>query len=193
MTYIYTCLGRKFDFTSPPTDFPIEEIARPLSAQCRFNGHCKEHYSVAEHCILAAAIPSEGLTARERLSILLHDAEEAYCGDMARPLKHLLRGANGASAYEFISDEIRRAILLYHHADPLFDYTIADRMMMVWEWERVFRTPPDHTLEGDFENVRIPTTGMHGPFFWSAEKAEDEFLYTYHRLRSEMVREEVAS
>jgi hypothetical protein len=69
---------------------PIEidplDIAHALSMLCRYNGHVDRFYSVAEHCILMSnAVPAE-----DALWALLHDATEAYVGDMIRPLKRFM-------------------------------------------------------------------------------------------------------
>lgn len=58
----------------------IEDIAHALSHICRFGGHTSRFYSVAEHCVvMSKVIPT--------LECLLHDASEAYLGDVVRPLK----------------------------------------------------------------------------------------------------------
>jgi hypothetical protein len=84
--WIQTYTGKKFSLTRPrPDDVEIKDIAHALSLQARFNGHTTRFYSVAQHCVLVAhACPTRPMWG------LLHDAAEAYTGDLVRPLKKLL-------------------------------------------------------------------------------------------------------
>lgn len=69
-----------------PKDIDIVDIAHHLSLICRFNGACKEFYSVAQHSIYVASMVTE----KDKLAALLHDAHEAYCGDFIRPWKYAI-------------------------------------------------------------------------------------------------------
>lgn len=68
-------------------DIDIRDIAHALSLMCRFNGHCSQFYSVAEHSIRVSGI-LKGTD--DQLTGLLHDATEAYMADIARPVKWAL-------------------------------------------------------------------------------------------------------
>lgn len=69
----------------------LVDIARSLSRIIRFYGHAAAPISVAEHCcVVMEIVANEGGTPRQQLYALLHDAHEAYTGDISRPLKHLL-------------------------------------------------------------------------------------------------------
>ncbi|MBA2706050.1 MAG: hypothetical protein H0U60_19605 [Blastocatellia bacterium] len=73
-----------FDVFNPRReDIKIDSIAHALSNICRFNGNCKEFYSVAQHSVMVSKIclPNDALQG------LLHDASEAYLGDVVQPLK----------------------------------------------------------------------------------------------------------
>lgn len=89
---IITYTGKHVDpFDIRTTDVCIEDIAHSLSLQCRFNGHCKRFYSVAEHCINVAEYLQERFnTGSLSLCGLLHDAAETYIGDVVRPIKRRL-------------------------------------------------------------------------------------------------------
>jgi uncharacterized protein len=60
-----------------------------LSNQCRFGGHCRAFYSVAQHsCLVADLVAVTGADVADQLWALLHDAPEAYLVDLPHPLKH---------------------------------------------------------------------------------------------------------
>ena len=90
--FITTIGGRSFDPLSPDlNDIDIHDIAHSLSLICRANGHFSRFFSVARHCInCASEAKARGYGARVQLLCLLHDATEAYVGDMTRPLKRQL-------------------------------------------------------------------------------------------------------
>jgi len=68
-------------------DICIEDIAHSLSLICRYNGHCRVFYSVADHSIrVARMLEGSGW----ELGALMHDSAEAYLGDFIRPLKYNL-------------------------------------------------------------------------------------------------------
>ena len=84
--YFPTRKGRRINFDQISEEaIHIEDIAHALSMVCRFGGHCPRHYSVAEHSLLVAELVPD----KYKLAALLHDASEAYVGDMVAPLKRL--------------------------------------------------------------------------------------------------------
>ena len=110
MTWTQTASGKPFDLIEPLEEqINIDDIAISLSNTCRFNGHLKwaanhsrvQHYSVAEHSYwVSRYVPQE-----IALEGLLHDAAEAYIGDISRPLKELIHDAIAP-----IENEINRVI-----------------------------------------------------------------------------------
>lgn len=109
MPAIISLIGnRSIDLLNPkPEDIFIEDIACALSKLCRFNGHILEFYCVAQHsCICVDLARKAGIEDKTLLlSILLHDASEAYCGDVIKPLKNII-----GKKYEIIESRITRAI-----------------------------------------------------------------------------------
>lgn len=89
---ICTRMGDYFNFVDPrPEQVNIVDIAWGLAHTCRFGGHTTSFYSVAQHCVLAAELArAAGASLAVQRDVLMHDASEAYTGDMVRPLKNLL-------------------------------------------------------------------------------------------------------
>src|SRR5690242_3132863 len=87
---IQTVSGRRVDpFAPDPAEVELDDIAQALSNQCRFGGHCRVFYSVAQHsCLAAELVAGGGGDAVAQLWALLHDAPEAYLVDLPHPLKH---------------------------------------------------------------------------------------------------------
>jgi uncharacterized protein len=85
--WIQTVTGKQFwPMDAQPEEVDIEDIAHALSLPCRFNGHCKQFYSVAEHSIHVSRVVSNENAARG----LLHDAAEAYLSYIPQPVKREL-------------------------------------------------------------------------------------------------------
>lgn len=91
MTWMITITGREHHLAGMGQQLnepSIEEIAHALAQINRFTGHAMRPYSVAEHSLLVSSIAaSEGATPVQQLGALLHDAHEAYVGDVSSPAK----------------------------------------------------------------------------------------------------------
>lgn len=126
---IQTISNRVFDYRNPGAyDFSIHEIAHALSHLCRFTGHCKEFYSVAQHSVLVShVVKSED--PKVLMAALLHDAAEAYLGDVNTPLKRMLPD------YEALERRVEAAIFTqYSLPYPLPDCVKeADLVMLATE------------------------------------------------------------
>ena len=84
MSWMLTYTGKKFDPINPdPESICHDDIAHALANICRFSGHCREFYSVAQHSYMV----SKNVPPEDALAGLLHDAAEAYIADIITPVK----------------------------------------------------------------------------------------------------------
>lgn len=138
--WIRTLSKTKVSFTNPdPRSIYISDIATALSRTCRFASQTPRFYSVAEHSIYVAAWV--GWPAA--IYGLLHDAHEAYTGDIPQPLKRLL----GPEILK-IEERIQGAIYERYLIPPpdqrdLEVVAAADSRMLITELDQVMGDPVD--------------------------------------------------
>ena len=167
---ILTHSGRYFDFTKPHEhDFQIEDIAKALSNICRFNGHCP-FYSVAQHSVaVSMLVPPE-----YAMEGLMHDAPEAYLGDVTAPLKMLLKDYGALEDATWTAIALRfgstRSCPLRQGRRPGHAETGAQEVVRQRPGRRVVHHP-DHHLRA--------RPAAAGP-----SQAEDMFLARFKYLRA---------
>lgn len=114
MTWLITRTGAKFDLKHvAPLSISSLDIAHSLANINRFNGHTCRPYSVAEHSLLVVEIMERDMGLRRPgvlLAGLLHDAHEAYTGDMSTPMKQLIDGCT-QGAWRREEQRIEHAVL----------------------------------------------------------------------------------
>lgn len=99
--WMQTISGKRFWPLDPhEDDIDLNDIAHALSMMCRFNGHCSNFYSVAEHSVLV----SKNIDPKYAIWGLLHDASEAYIADIVRPAKRFM------PEYKIIEHNIMKTI-----------------------------------------------------------------------------------
>lgn len=175
-----TC--RKFFVLRPrAADIDIRDIARALSMQCRFVGHVSRFYSVAEHCVRACWLVQDwGGTKRDQLWALLHDASEAYLGDVSRPLKH----TPDLAAYRRLEARTMRAICRRFGLPPKEPelVTKADVRMLGPEALQLKAPVHPHWHRDAPGGKRLED--MPGCVLgWMPDDAEQMFLREFNRLR----------
>ena len=164
--WITTYTGKKFHYLAPKEDeVDIVDIAHALSLTCRFGGHCKEFYSVAEHSILVA----EQVRPELRLSALLHDAHEAYLHDVPRPIKQDIAG------YKEIADRIQTVIQGKFGISSSLEIEQADNVLLATEAQEIMPNMTDW--------AELPTPLESGVYLWASDDAEESFL-TYFAMWS---------
>ena len=187
-----TYTGGQVNLPQPqPGQIRIEDIAHSLANQCRFNGHCRFFYSVAHHSVTVACDVSQlgaldflGNNSRLQLLALLHDAHEAYTGDVTRPVKSLLPQLGK------IQDMIQRAIYADLNIAPPSDdeaATIkkADNRMLAAEAKYLM------VSQGKGLQVGESSEGVYwaSPIL-SQHDAEQHFLEMYIRLTNAVAKAE---
>jgi 5'-deoxynucleotidase YfbR-like HD superfamily hydrolase len=102
--WIQTFRGLTFNLLEPrEDDICIDDIAHALSNQCRFTGHTRFFYSVADHSTQVSQL----VPPQFAMWGLLHDASEAYIADMSRPLKH---GTPLGKIYKQVEEKVMRVV-----------------------------------------------------------------------------------
>lgn len=153
---IRTYNGHYFDVFDPnPDQIDIEDIAHSLSLLCRFAGHIKSFYSVAEHSIWVA----EKVSKKHALAALLHDASEAYLVDIPKPIKDEI------PHYLEIEKDLMSVISKkFNFEFPLSDEVkLFDREALVFEWE-------NKVLSDNFESM-------------DSQTSKNKFLEIYHKIK----------
>ena len=168
--WITTASGRHFHFLDPqPEEITIQDIAAALSRECRFGGHCREFYSVAQHSVLAARIVAHPY----KLDALLHDAAEAYLKDIPSPLKMLLPD------YKRIESRVDAVIRAKYKLPEKMTAPVrlADRIMLATERRDLM--PPDGSRWALLEGIE-PLEERICP--WTPEPARRAFLLMWNEL-----------
>lgn len=139
---IQTYMGEIFDLHNPdPKAVRIVDIATALARIPRFNGHTKTHYSVAQHSVLVTR-ELQPCSRETALYGLLHDAAEAYIGDISRPVKAIIRRHTEALAV--LEENILGEILRSYGLDGTLPEEVkaADNLIGKREWDSFMTTNP---------------------------------------------------
>jgi hypothetical protein len=160
--WIQTYKGKKFYPLDPrPEDICIEDIAHALANTCRYNGHSRVFYSVAEHCVRM----SEANLSGSPQWFLMHDAAEAYISDVPRPIKPMLK------EFKDIENHIMTVVALKFKLEypDYFAIRYADNVMLATEKRDLLLPYPQWGIE-----LPEPLPIQINP--WPSEMAERLFL-----------------
>jgi len=178
--HIQTLSGRRVNpFDAAPEDIDPADIALALSNLCRFGGHSRAFYSVAQHSVIVCDLLAEtGAPADQVLAALLHDASEAYLGDLPHPIKHRSElGAQFKAAEHRLEAVINARFGLPPEASaaikPIDRALLATERRtfsrVAWEWPELDGVEP---LDLEIEP-------------WEPRRAAREFLDRYERLEAQ--------
>jgi len=169
--WIQTYTGRQFWPLDPrPEDVHIKDIAHALSNICRYTGHVREFYSVAEHSVRVSRIVPE----EHALWGLMHDASEAYICDVARPVK---RFPGFGELYRQIEDRLMECICERFRMDPSMDPSVktADNILLHTERRDLMARLPQPWRDSvaPLDEFIIP---------WTPKMAERAFLERFEEI-----------
>lgn len=171
MTFIQTYTGRRFYPLDPnPDDVCIEDIAHALAMICRFNGHTREFYSVAEHSVLGSYVVPKF----EALAFLLHDSTEAYIADVSRPVKRTPEMAAYRTAEARLANTIAPVFGLERDAFYSPYVAATDQAMLALEARSLL--PYDPWMDD------LPASADVTLELWGPSEAERRFLARYEEL-----------
>lgn len=174
--WIQTFTKKKFYPLEPEMkDICIADIAHSLSMQCRFIGHTRFFYSVAQHSVLMVNRYFPGNDDLSRYA-LLHDAAEAYLSDLPRPLKYLPEFEFYRTAEKRLQKMIFKKFGLEREEEPE-EIKKADKEILK---EEAMSESLMFPLHADWrDRYEVPIFEIEP---WQPEYAECQFLRTFDRL-----------
>ena len=148
MGVMHTYTGRSIKLYDPqPEDIDIRDILHGLR-QPRFNGHTRLPYSVLAHSCVAYTLVPEFL----KMPALLHDAHEAYLGDLITPIKNMLKAET--NLLETLAEKFDRAIAKRFG----FDWRLFKHFLLVEVDQRLLATEMLHLTNINNEVARAIET-----------------------------------
>lgn len=182
--WMQTISGRAFYPLGPSVDDVVAmDIGHSLAMQCRYNGHVRRFYSVAEHCVLMSDWILEhatDVTEEERRALalwaLLHDGAEAYIGDMVRPLK--LHMPDFCAVDDAVTTVIAQRFGASGDTIPPRVKAVDTRILLD-ERAALLSTPPGDWALGDVRPLGVEIRG------WEPSVAKWEYLSRLEALTGE--------
>lgn len=170
-------------------DVQVADVAHALGNLCRFTGHTRVFYSVAEHSVrVSREVERMGLGPAAQLLGLIHDASEAYLCDLPSPLKRSDDMEAYREAERFAQQTCELALIprpvfpgIPHRAEAGRAVKRADRVLLATERRDLL--PPDDTDEwGELPDPLVERIGET----LAPAVARDRFLEHYHGLRRQL-------
>lgn len=187
---VLTASGQYVNILNPdPATLDYRDIAHALANIHRFTGHTSKPYTVAEHCIrVATFLKARGYTPASQLAGLLHDASEAYLGDVTSPLKALLPD------YRVIEKNFERVVELRFGVTFIDrpEIKMADLALLACERHALMPATPNYKweiIEGLDPNAYNEATGKNVQWGGrSQEQLAGWYRTTFEKLVAEVNR-----
>lgn len=198
--WIQTSSGLAVDLLAPDLSRidVRRDIAEPLSRIARFAGHMGPHagtgriWSVAQHCVVGAKALAEEEGDEACFAFLVHDAHEAFIGDMTRPFAVALQVAISRPLGKAVDEAIK---LLKRQLDDAI-YSLANRAApsryissLVADMDRRMLDTERRMILGDLRQPMRPEAIWHPSILesrpvrthgaltpWPAKRAADEWM-----------------
>jgi len=169
--WITTVSGKRvFPLKMKRDDIDIKDIAHALGKICRFGGHSKQFYSVAEHAVwVSKLVPTE-----LALFGLCHDNAEAYLGDIVSPIKTWL---NRWYENRLLKKFYDRYVIIRPSKKANAEVKYHDRVMLATEGRQLMKSP-ELNVSKDAPGPN-PEVLLH---CWDHEEARDRFLARWYEL-----------
>jgi len=175
--WLQTFSGRRVSVMNPrPEQISLGDIANSISKQCRFNGHCDDFYSVAQHCVLGANFALKHFTPQVAKEFLLHDATEAFVGDLIRPVKRMIPQFSEVEAGFWKAISAKFGLPEVHSAE-VHDL---DNIMVTWEKRDLLPNSEDWPNLPDITVYDLP---VMKPVDWRV--AREQYLTLHNQLFGE--------
>lgn len=187
--WIRTASGRDV-FLDQPRGITIEDVAASLAKINRFNGHTRVPYSVAQHSVwISRRMQEAGYSTAVQLAGLMHDAAEAYLGDLTSPAQMRVFGDSESgraclpSAWKEAQTEIDLAIVselklpVFLPGGTIAAIKFYDLMALRTEWRDLMLGPEP----ADFAALPEAHPEPIRPFEnW--QTAQEQFFARFHTL-----------
>lgn len=174
--FITTYEGRKFFPLDPRVEgVSIHDIAHAHALTCRWTGATRNHYPLAQHCVLVCReARKRGFSGDVQLWGLFHDGSEGYICDLARPVKVEIAG------YRSVETRLQDTIVASLGLPPEMPAIIKhlDDVLLCTEARDLTRNQM-RGWSAEMTEERLPYRIRAWPM-WYAEIA---FLREYKRLR----------
>jgi uncharacterized protein len=168
-----TVSNREIDLQKPSEDsIDIYDIAHGLSLICRFGGQITRFYSVAQHSLLVTALAPHNL----KKVALLHDASEAFLGDVIKPLKALLGKSYSEIEASFEEVIFHKFGLDFGKLAEVKSYDI----QAAWLEDRALRQGKPSMLEQTMKEANMIIAGSS--MYYQPIIAKMEFMKAFNQL-----------